>query len=114
MKTHQINVTPGEYAAIVKYDEPDYVQLLRPASEKYTVGDVLHLREFAPGWGIGRNCYRKVASVVTSPRAVDAQAGPMVGLSLNIYFGEGVGLGVTAEFKEAPRAIEVEHLAEAA
>ena len=94
VKTHQINVTPGEYTAIVSYEETDYVQLLRPASEQYAVGDILHLREFAQGWGVGRNCYRKVVNIVKEPRAVDASLGRMVGLVLNVYFGERVGLEV--------------------
>lgn len=107
MKTHQIKLTPGEYAAIVKHDETDYVQLLRPESERVEVGDILHLREFmGEAWGYSpRCCYRLVVSVVKSPRAIDANAGRMVGLVLNVWFGERVGLQ-TEELTSPPVAVE--------
>jgi hypothetical protein len=90
LKTHQIDVNKQLYEAIVNYDECDYVAMLRPASERYEVGDILHLRE--TGWGAARCCYRAVVKIIDRPRAVDAQAGPMVGLVLNVWFGERVAL----------------------
>lgn len=113
VKTHQINVTPGEYAVIVEYDVNDWVQMLRPLREGIEIGDIVHLREYVEGWGFGRNCYRKVVNIVMEPPCVDINgAGVLVGLILNVWFGERVSLEC-AEFKAIPRAIEIEHLAAA-